>query len=116
MPSFFFLGVDIGLDQFLHLLAALLLFNALGHGVVGFLHGLEGIAFGFLDFIVDGPEDLRLAFGEVDLFGQEGDLLGPDAFAPAVVSAPARSLGTLGEGAHGQDHKGAQHTKNLLHN
>ena len=67
----------------------------------------------------DGPEDLGLAFGEVDLLGQEGDLLGPDALAPAVVTAPARPLGTLGalgEGADGQDHQGAQYTNNLLHN
>ena len=63
----------------------------------------------------DGPEDLGLAFGEVDLLGQEGDLLGPDALAPAVVATPAGSLGTLGKGAHGQDHEGAQYTNNLLH-
>ena len=113
------LSIDIGFHELLHLLPGLALVHAFFHGLVGLAHRLKDFALLFLELVVDGPEDLGLAFGEVDLLGQEGDFLGPDAFAPAfaVTTLPAALLMLLlGQGTRRKDGEQAQYTNNLLHN
>ncbi len=113
------LGIDIGLHEFLHLLPGLALVHAFFHGLVGLAHRFEVLALLFLELVVDGPEDLGFAFGQVDLLGQEGDFLGPDALAPALA-APALPaallLLLLGQSTRREDGEQAQDTNNLLHN